>query len=99
LPAAESISFCRLKILLGKLSELLALNDHNRGTSWRGHVRAGVQSFTAAWGKVKSRGRQITLNTRIARFSTRKELLMNNIIYIVGLVVVIIAVLSFFGLR
>lgn len=29
----------------------------------------------------------------------RKETLMNNIIYIVGLVVVIIAVLSFFGLR
>ena len=30
---------------------------------------------------------------------TRKEPLMNNIIYIVGLVVVVIAVLSFFGLR
>lgn len=29
----------------------------------------------------------------------RKETLMNNIIYIVGLVVVIIAVMSFFGLR
>jgi len=29
----------------------------------------------------------------------RKETPMNNIIYIVGLVVVVIAVLSFFGLR
>lgn len=29
----------------------------------------------------------------------RKEKLMNSIIYIVGLVVVIIAVLSFFGMR
>ena len=62
-------------------------------------MRAGVQSFTAEWGMVKFSGRKITLNTRIARLSTRKELLMNNIIYIVGLVVVIIAVLSFFGLR
>lgn len=33
-------------------------------------------------------------------FSTHvKDILMNSIIYIVGLVVVIIAVLSFFGLR
>lgn len=29
----------------------------------------------------------------------RKETLMNNIIYIVGLVVVVLAVMSFFGLR
>jgi hypothetical protein len=29
----------------------------------------------------------------------RKEASMNNIIYIVGLVVVVVAVLSFFGLR
>jgi hypothetical protein len=31
--------------------------------------------------------------------SDRKEPVMNNIIYIVGLVVIVIAVLSFFGLR
>lgn len=31
--------------------------------------------------------------------NTEKGELMNNIIYIVGLVVVVIAVLSFFGLR
>lgn len=30
---------------------------------------------------------------------TRKETQMNNIIYLVGLVVVVIAILSFFGLR
>jgi len=30
---------------------------------------------------------------------TQKEKLMNNIIYIIGLVVVVIIVLSFFGLR
>ncbi len=31
--------------------------------------------------------------------STQKVLTMNSIIYIVGLVVVVVAVLSFFGLR
>lgn len=31
--------------------------------------------------------------------STRRKILMNNIIYIVGLVVVVLVVLSFFGLR
>ena len=29
----------------------------------------------------------------------KKEIVMNNIIYIVGLIVVVLAVLSFFGLR
>jgi hypothetical protein len=33
------------------------------------------------------------------RASTPKGLAMNNIVYIVGLVVVVVAVLSFFGLR
>ena len=39
------------------------------------------------------------LNTEIARLSTGKEASMNNLIYLVGLVVVVLAVLSFFGLR
>lgn len=32
-------------------------------------------------------------------FAPRRKALMNNIIYIVGFVVVVVAVLSFFGLR
>lgn len=32
-------------------------------------------------------------------YPKQKETLMNNIIYIVGLIVVVLAVLSFFGLR
>lgn len=32
-------------------------------------------------------------------FKPRKEHLMNNIVYIVGAIVIIIAILSFFGLR
>jgi len=32
-------------------------------------------------------------------FNSRKEHLMNNIVYIVGAVVIVIAILSFFGLR
>jgi hypothetical protein len=34
-----------------------------------------------------------------ARRQTSEEELMNSVIYIVGLVVVVLAVLSFFGLR
>lgn len=33
------------------------------------------------------------------RYFIRGEGLMNNIVYIVGLIVIVIAVLSFFGLR
>lgn len=54
---------------------------------------AGVQRFIAVPGKVKSGGKATP------HFTTRKEALMNNIIYLVGLVVVVIAVLSFLGLR
>jgi hypothetical protein len=39
------------------------------------------------------------LNSRIGFQTHVKETQMNSIIYIVGLVVVVIAVLSFFGLR
>lgn len=58
-----------------------------------GSVRAGVQSLTEVQRKVNQMG-----NTDAHRL-TRKETLMNSIIYIVGLVVVVIAVMSFFGLR
>lgn len=81
------------------MCELLALNSRNRMMCRPGFVCGGVQNLTAVWDKVKSDGQQTTLNPRIARLSECKELQMNNIIYIVGLVVVVIAVLSFFGLR
>ena len=35
----------------------------------------------------------------VSKFRGERTLVMNNVIYIVGLVVVVIAVLSFFGLR
>jgi hypothetical protein len=35
----------------------------------------------------------------IPKFGTHEEMTMNNIIYIIGLVVVVVAVLAFFGLR
>lgn len=43
--------------------------------------------------------KQSALNSRVGFQTHVKETQMNSIIYIVGLVVVIIAVLSFFGLR
>jgi hypothetical protein len=39
------------------------------------------------------------LDTRAVNPQRRTEPIMNSVIYIVGLVVVVIAVLSFFGLR
>jgi ABC-type dipeptide/oligopeptide/nickel transport system permease subunit len=52
---------------------------------------AGVPKVSAGLG---------TMATRAWIFNPReREKLMNNIIYIVGAVVIVIAVLSFFGLR
>lgn len=64
---------------------------------WR--LRVGAQSFTAVRCKIKSGGQPVILDTPVACLPTGKEPRMNNIIYIVGLVVVVLAVLSFFGLR
>jgi hypothetical protein len=46
-------------------------------------------------------GRRETRNTRLCSTLNPRieERRMNNIIYIIGLVVVVIAILSFFGLR
>lgn len=41
----------------------------------------------------------LTASARVLTRSHRKERVMNSIIYIVGLVVIVIAALSFFGLR
>lgn len=55
-------------------------------------MRAGVQMGLAVAGNVKPDGQHEPP-------PREKERLMNNIIYIVGLVVIVIAVMSFFGLR
>jgi hypothetical protein len=44
-------------------------------------------------------GVRIALDMRIDPLIQTKGILMNNIIYIVGAIVIIVAVLSFFGLR
>ena len=64
-----------------------------------GYMRAGVPSFRAWKGIMESR---VVDRFRIAiRSCNPRERgnLMNSIVYIVGLVVIIIAILSFFGLR
>ena len=44
-------------------------------------------------------GRQVERSNRFAPAAHTKGLLMNRLIYIIGAIVVIVAVLSFFGLR
>jgi len=44
-------------------------------------------------------GVRIALDIRVDPFIQTKGILMNNIVYIVGAIVIIVAVLSFFGLR
>ena len=44
-------------------------------------------------------GTQVKRSSRFAPAAHTKETLMNRLIYIIGAVVVIIALLSFFGLR
>jgi hypothetical protein len=44
-------------------------------------------------------GSQPERSTRFAPAAHTKEILMNRLIYIIGAIVVIVAVLSFFGLR
>ncbi len=62
-------------------------------------MRAGAQKMLAARGTRKSRVQRIVRGTRFEFTPHERGNHMNIIIYIVGLVVVIIAVLSFFGLR
>jgi hypothetical protein len=59
----------------------------------------GAQNPRSAKGNLTI-GRQLAvLNYQVGFQTSVKETQMNSIIYIVGLVVVILAVLSFFGLR
>ncbi len=44
-------------------------------------------------------GMQVERSNRFASAAHTKEMLMNRLIYIIGAVVVVIALLSFFGLR
>ena len=64
-----------------------------------GYMRAGVPRFRAGKGIIES---CVVDRFRIAiRSCNPRERgnLMNSIVYIVGLVVIVIAILSFFGLR
>jgi ABC-type dipeptide/oligopeptide/nickel transport system permease subunit len=60
-------------------------------------MRAGVQRHGAAAAKVALAGSLSAMQRHLSH--PREGILMNNLIYIVGLVVVVLAVLSFFGLR
>lgn len=62
-------------------------------------VRDGAQNSRLAKGNLSIGEQQSALNSRVGFQTHVKETQMNSIIYIVGLVVVIIAVLSFLGLR
>ena len=62
-------------------------------------VRDGAQNSRLAKGNLSIGEQQSALNSQIGFQTCVKETQMNSIIYIVGLVVVIIAVLSFLGLR
>jgi hypothetical protein len=61
-------------------------------------MSAAVQSVRAGRDTLVV-GRQVERFNRFAPAADTKEILMNRLIYIIGAVVVIIALLSFFGLR
>jgi hypothetical protein len=62
-------------------------------------MSVGAQSNCNAAAKVKVAGQSLIGNAPPLIPYTRRKILMNSIIYIVGLVVVVLVVLSFFGLR
>jgi hypothetical protein len=62
-------------------------------------VRDGAQNPALTKGILNIGVKQSALNSRVGFQTHIKETQMNSIIYIVGLVVVIIAILSFLGLR
>ena len=63
------------------------------------HVRGNAPSVRAGEGMVKSGVLRIAASTRFDPLTHVRGHPMNGIIYIVGLVVVVVALLSFFGLR
>ena len=62
-------------------------------------MSVSVQSNCSAVAKVGVAGQHILGDVPLPIPFTRRKILMNSIIYIVGLVVVVLFVLSFFGLR
>ncbi len=62
-------------------------------------MRDGAQNPALTKGILTIGVKQSALNSRVGFQTHVKETQMNSIIYIVGLVVVIIAILSFLGLR
>jgi hypothetical protein len=56
-------------------------------------------SFLASSRRSPKEGPEMARALQRLRHLTREGHLMNNIIYIVGVVVIVIAILSFFGLR
>ncbi len=62
-------------------------------------MSVGVQSSCSAAVKVGVTVQRLIGNAPPLIPSTQRKILMNSVIYIVGLVVVVLVVLSFFGLR
>jgi hypothetical protein len=58
-------------------------------------AKIGASYSTRRWPPTGKNG----LRERLSTLSTKRSPRVNSIIYIVGLVVVVVAVLSFFGLR
>lgn len=71
---------------------------HTPGQSAPCQMCAVVQSVQAARDNL-SQGVQVERSSRFAHAIHLKGILMNRLIYIIGAVVVVLAVLAFFGLR
>jgi hypothetical protein len=70
----------------------LCVEKNAEGTRCAGHRACGTRMSTMGWiATVASTSRRIAGSSR--------EIDMHQLIYIVGLIVVILAILSFFGLR
>lgn len=65
------------------------------------HMRAGVPSIRAAKGTIETCAHWIpAIRQAIRSFNPHERgNPMSNIVYIVGLIVIVVAILSFFGLR
>jgi small-conductance mechanosensitive channel len=77
----------------------VAINDPSPAqTAVHGVDHGPLSTGSAAAANFSSRGAVITC-VHAARVPNPRRKLMNNIIYIIGLVVVVIAILSFLGMR
>jgi len=66
-----------------------------RGRHTARRAKIGASYSTGRWPPTVKK----QLRARLSLLSTKRSPRVNSIIYIVGLVVVVVAVLSFFGLR